>query len=226
MAETELAAYYLSVFDEPAEQAEDAHALRLLREYEAREQRAAADSAADDDDPASGRAAAAEPYEEVVARHGDAVFDRFTEVIARYPSQVLRYHVGGQALPVRPASRVPEHPPPCMHCGGPTACELQLLPGLVSHLRAPLRPADEPVTFASVALMTCRRSCGPAHGSRREHIFVDPEETVVLPSAAAEPTGGKKRGRRRRKKKERSGDENDDTLDQDDPAEANEAEST
>lgn len=192
--------YYLSVFDEPTNEASTcSHALQLLRQYETKEGRPANCLDVDFEKEEKKLSSAAprrvrqhggvheEAYEKTVAPHGDETFERFAHRIARYPRQVLRYHLGGTHLPVRTQSCVPATPPACVHCGAPTAYELQLLPSLVSHLYPVGRSFEvdnEVLAFATVAVFTCTALCWhPTDAFRLEHVFVDPEEALPVATA-------------------------------------------
>jgi len=143
---------FVNVISEPEEAASCDHELKLLKEYEA--VHGAVDGMVSAGVGRDGFAP--EEYEETISKHGDVAFTRFTERIARCKTQFLRYCRGGAALVVTDnAKPLPTGTagPPCEHCGGPTAFELQLLSTMLNFLKLEDSAADEdretsePVTF-------------------------------------------------------------------------------
>ena len=175
---------YLSVIEEPAPRsAASHHELDLLRQYQAREgiNMAQLSSTA----PTSGgggggtAAAAAESYERALPAHGDRLLYKLIQRLELCPSQVLRYgRDGGSPLPIAP---LPVNwSPRCVHCGGPTVFELQLLPTLVSRLRVTTPDGRGERTglleFGTVIVYTCRDSCwAEGDSTRTETVLVQAE---------------------------------------------------
>lgn len=91
----------------------------------------------------------------------------FSAVVARAPSQVLRYCFHADARPIWPrASPRPPRPasvPPCPRCGGPRAFELHILPQVLACLG---RDAADPRApdFAAAGVWSCARSCAIGSG--------------------------------------------------------------
>jgi hypothetical protein len=69
-------------------------------------------------------------------------------------------------------------PPPCA-CGSPRCFELQLMPALLTHLRASVDVAagvSPPLDWCTAAVFSCAASC---EASREEHIVVLGEDEVA-----------------------------------------------
>lgn len=86
----------------------------------------------------------------------------FLETIARAPSQILRYKVGGKPLwPTYPAP-VFDGTTKCK-CGAPFVFELQVLGSCLHYLKpeecVPPHQAEAGMNFASVAIFTCAEDC-------------------------------------------------------------------
>lgn len=148
-----LRSLFISVVEESdlgGEDEELRHARQLLREYECREGAAVGEL-----DGGGGE----EKYEKTKARHGDAVFSRFMKKISLCPQQILRYCRGGRPLFLsEPPCSLAQMVPACGACGGPRTFELQLMPALVSLLRAADGGGGQ-VEFGTVLVYTCTNSC-------------------------------------------------------------------
>lgn len=90
----------------------------------------------------------------------------FQRRVERSPAQVVRYSWGGLPLWVAPPPKELANgvwPPPCARCGGPRCFEVQLLPTLLSQLRAaaPAREAGPgpPMEWGTIAVYTCEQDC-------------------------------------------------------------------
>ncbi|XP_061750538.1 programmed cell death protein 2-like isoform X2 [Nerophis ophidion] len=173
-----LRAFFISVVDESdvAAGEEDglAHAEDLLRDYERRERVAVGHKG-------GGDKGGEEKYEKSRARHGDAVFSRFTKRISSCPQQILRYCRGGPPLFIsEPPADAGQLVAPCDSCGGPRTLELQLMPALVSLLRWRDDGAEADLEFGTVLVYTCTRSCWTSPRAVEEFCFVqmDPDQQL------------------------------------------------
>ncbi|XP_043238619.1 programmed cell death protein 2-like [Amphibalanus amphitrite] len=171
---------YLSVIEEPAPRAAASHhELDLLRQYQAREGVNMAQLSAGGGGGGGGTAAAAaEVYERAAPAHGDRLLYKLIQRLELCPAQVLRYgRDGGAPLPLAPLPA--GWAPVCAHCGGPAVFELQLLPTLVSRLRAADSQGAERtglLEFGTAIVYTCRDSCWRAGDRpRTETVLVQAE---------------------------------------------------
>ena len=119
----------------------------------------------------------------------ESVFDLFRERIAREPRQIIRCVVshtctvpdyGRYLFDGRPLAVLHSRPtiiPPCAHCGSARVFECQLLPSFVSVART--ADQDTPLSFASVEVHGCARSCWRGDTVAEHAVVVpDPDEHV------------------------------------------------
>ncbi|XP_044289859.1 programmed cell death protein 2-like [Varanus komodoensis] len=168
--------YFIAVVDEEDYLGceDTGHVQRLLMEYQKREgvdlEQIVLESSASD-----------ERYEKSKAGKRDPVFHKFMKRISACQKQILRYSWGGHPLFISsPAVDAKAAVPPCHTCGSKRTFEFQLMPSLVSMLRAGAE--DVSVEFGTALVYTCEKSCWPAEQRTplEEFVFVqeDPDQDL------------------------------------------------
>lgn len=150
------ASYYVEVDYEPQEAAplvEDSSIDALLQKYKDEEHSRAATGTFEE------WTAEKENDDETAGLRNQ---EDFVQTIARAPSQILRYKLGGKPL-------WPSHPAPQLdtnetcECGAPLMFELQLLGSSLHYLKpeesVPQHQAEAGMNFASIAIFTCENDC-------------------------------------------------------------------
>ncbi|XP_013772344.1 programmed cell death protein 2-like [Limulus polyphemus] len=124
-----------------------------------------------------------EGYEKSQVKHGDRVFYKFMNRIARCPEQIIRYCWEGDPLYVTEPSSGIKQPLPCQACGSQRVFELQLMPSLIQHLKLKNFNVDGPVVeFGTVLISSCSKSCWKEGDvMKEEFVFVqaDPDEKLL-----------------------------------------------
>lgn len=172
--------FYISVEEEreiPAGEASaNAHARRLLQEYELGEGNAFRVSS-------RGQGCvtyAQELYEK--AYRNDVVFHRFHKRVQPYAHQLMRFCWEGEPLFICP-------PPPswepknCEACGARRCFELQAMPALIPSLKIEglHKLKDAPVEFGTVLVYSCSASCWKDGDSWRPEVaLVQPDPDAVF----------------------------------------------
>lgn len=169
-----LKSYYISVFDESAnEEADSDHVTKLLAEYQRRE---GCDLQELLDSSRSREGGKGEKYEKSTLLHRDVVFHKFMKRLSSCPQQCVRYEWNGTPLFVSaPHSPLPAH---CIHCGGPVVFELQLMPALINHLKLS-EGTGNVLEFGTVLIYTCKQSCwsdGDLYRTDQVFVQADPDE--------------------------------------------------
>lgn len=170
--------FYISVVEEsasPGETAADAHARKLLQEYEAGEGNAFRM-------PSRGQGCmtyAQELYEK--AYHSDVMFHRFHKRLRRYPQQLMRFCWEGEPLFISPPPPSWE-PTKCEACGARRCFELQAMPALIPSLK--IEGCDKvrgaPVEFGTVLIFSCSASCWKEGDTWRPEVaLVQPDPDVA-----------------------------------------------
>ncbi|XP_062997550.1 programmed cell death protein 2-like [Elgaria multicarinata webbii] len=168
--------YFISVMDEEDYRGCDdvGHAQNLLTEYQQRE-------GLDLEQMMSDSYALNEKYEKSKAEKRDQVFHKFLKRISVCKEQILRYSWGGQPLFITcPSTDIKTAAPPCRNCNSRRIFEFQLMPTLVSMLKA--GDDDVSVEFGTALVYTCEKSCWPTEQKTplEEFVFIqeDPDEKL------------------------------------------------
>lgn len=128
-----------------------------------------------------------ENHLDLKAKSTDYYFDHFRRRIARCGSQILRYQHGGAPIFMNMEKTLQVTVPPCTHCGGPRAMELQVVPTVLYYLRSknyvPVgkKSGDDGVDFATATVYVCKKGClGTRKGMvlQEEFLFVEPAPTM------------------------------------------------
>jgi len=130
--------------------------------------------------PKTGGDKSEDVYENVLPKHGDALFHRIMSVINLNPGQILRYsrELSHQPLLVRTDQALPKK---CRHCSGPVICELQILSTLIPWLT--FKEGENPpgIEFGTVLVYTCLASCPTGDKGYLTELVVMQPELLWLP---------------------------------------------
>ncbi|XP_055917958.1 programmed cell death protein 2 [Eupeodes corollae] len=91
--------------------------------------------------------------------NADIFFRNFKSQVAKNPSQILRYDIGGEPLWIAdPAKTVGTNIeiPPCPNCSAPRQFEFQIMPQMLNYLK------DDNIDWGVLAVYTCKNSCQPS----------------------------------------------------------------
>jgi len=175
--------FYIAVDEEHqnSESSMTAHERKLLEDYKKSES-----GKEDCTSGGSGGGGSTDVYENVLPKHGDALFHRMMTVINQNPGQILRYCRDPMNQPLLIRDDRDSLPRKCPRCSGPMVCEVQILPTLIPSLT--ITANDEEMTtqesileFGTVLVYTCLSSCDEANETGASGVKYSRETVLMQP---------------------------------------------
>ncbi|XP_055838047.1 programmed cell death protein 2 [Episyrphus balteatus] len=100
--------------------------------------------------------------------NADISFRHFKEQVAKNPSQILRYDIGGEPLWIADTAKTIGtniQIPPCPNCSAARHFEFQIMPQMLNYLK------DDVIDWGVLAVYSCKNSCQPSTEYVREFII-------------------------------------------------------
>lgn len=161
--------FYISVFDEPfVHNNDDKHIKQLIQLYESQKNRLNSDKSSDN---------MSETYEQNYMNTiygNDRKTYKFFKRLSQCPQQIIRYEWKG--IPLLNSEKCKPIVSKCDLCGSERCFEMQLMPALITHLKALSDKSCADIDFGTVLIYSCGDNC---ETNTKSHSFAI-EQTVVF----------------------------------------------